>query len=51
MTVSLALILLHKVSWRNQKSILSKFKGLIDLIKKKIIEFNYISLMELNVIK
>jgi hypothetical protein len=30
----LALILLLKISWRNQKSILSKFKGLIVLIKK-----------------
>jgi len=30
----LALILLRKVSWRIQKSKLSKFKGLIILIKK-----------------
>jgi hypothetical protein len=52
MIVSLALILLRKISWRNQNSKLSKFKGLIFLIKKKYkLDFNYNCLVESIVIK
>jgi hypothetical protein len=47
----LALILLQKISLKNQREIITKSKGLIDLIKTYKLEYNYNYLVESSVIK